>query len=90
MKRIQLAAVAALGILLLFLLNGVFTAQWQKNLANALSREADLVQFILAQTLAMRVDSTRCLESLLKLHPDTTAQEFKQFSQGLIDRKSVV
>lgn len=84
MKRIQLGVVAVLGILLLFLLNGAFTALWQEQRAEELSNEADLVQFRLEKTLAMRIDSTRTLESLFQLHPDTTAREFGQFSQNLM------
>lgn len=84
MKNIRLAAVAVLGLIILFLLNTVFLKLKQEQSHAKLSNEADLVQFRLSNALAMRVDSTRYLEALLLLHPDTTASEFEQFAQSLM------
>ena len=71
------------GITIVYLLDDYQTDIWQRSRKREIENTAGIVQIRLASALVTRANSAELLAALLRLHPETSPEEFADFARNL-------
>jgi PAS domain S-box-containing protein len=81
--NLVLLALLLAGLTMIYLLDTYQTGVWQRSRISALESRAGILEVRLRNALVSRINSTELLAALLRLHPETSPEEFDHFARNL-------